>query len=275
MKEFESELNLTDDETTLYYQLFERLYSIQNNDTKKRVHFISDNDLLTPNFTFGKFQSMFASSRHMHSVENLLEIKLTINPEDFSHLGLYLFSSWFWYSDTDNIEEKFLSYLELMHLKNDDLVLLCLHSLLSIPFSLPKSIEVWKKIFSVIYSINHNRKLITSTLEKSSNALTALYLALIFRLYEKEIDLSLLIRRLSALVTVQNLYSSMKCNNESADVKLNEFTVESLFVKNRYDYLLELITCRMVEASIEPSWLTSTATDSNLKSLPSKKSCSI
>lgn len=275
MKEFESELNLTDDETTLYYQLFERLYSIQNNDTKKRVHFISDNDLLTPNFTFGKFQSMFASSRHMHSVENLLEIKLTINPEDFSHLGLYLFSSWFWYSDTDNIEEKFLSYLELMHLKNDDLVLLCLHSLLSIPFSLPKSIEVWKKIFSVIYSINHNRKLITSTLEKSSNALTALYLALIFRLYEKEIDLSLLIRRLSALVTVQNLYSSMKCNNESADVKLNEFTVESLFVKNRYDYLLELITCRMVEASIEPSWLTSTATDSNLKSLPSKNSCSI
>lgn len=275
MKEFESELNLTDDETTLYYQLFERLYSIQNNDTKKRVHFISDNDLLTPNFTFGKFQSMFASSRHMHSVENLLEIKLTINPEDFSHLGLYLFSSWFWYSDTDNIEEKFLSYLELMHLKNDDLVLLCLHSLLSIPFSLPKSIEVWKKIFSVIYSINHNRKLITSTLEKSSNALTALYLALIFRLYEKEIDLSLLIRRLSALVTVQNLYSSMKCNNESADVKLNEFTVESLFMKNRYDHLLELITCRMVEASIEPSWLTSTATDSNLKSLPSKNSCSI
>ncbi|CAF4426903.1 unnamed protein product, partial [Rotaria sp. Silwood2] len=264
-EEFQNELNLTDDETTLNYQLFEQLYNNRNDNIKKKVHFIDDNNLLISNFSFGQFQSMFISSRHLHSIDNQLEIKSTINSEDFSNLGLYLFSSWFWYNDIDNIEKNFHSYLKLMHLKNDDLVLLCLHSFLSIPLTLPKSIEIWKKIFSIIYSINNNKKLLLTTFEKTTNGLTALLLTLILRLYDNEINLSLLIRRLSALVAVQNLYSSIKHNdehNESIDIKLNEFTVESIFIKHRCDYLLELIARRIVEVAIEPSWLTMTSVDS-------------
>ncbi|CAF1040067.1 unnamed protein product [Rotaria sordida] len=263
-EEFQNELYLTDDETTLYYQLFEQLYNNRNDNIKKKVHFIDDNNLLISNFSFGQFQSMFISSRHIHSIDNQLEIKSNINSEDFSNLGLYLFSSWFWYNNIDNIEENFHSYLQLMHLKNDDLVLLFLHSLFSIPLTLPKSINIWKKLFSIIYSINNNKKLLLITFEKTTNGLTALLLILILRLYDNKIDLSLLIRRLSALVAVQNLYSSIKYNNEhneSIDIKLNEFTVESIFIKHRYDFLLEIITRRIVEVAIEPSWLTITSVD--------------
>ncbi|CAF3032410.1 unnamed protein product [Rotaria socialis] len=268
-EDFQSELNLTDDETTLYYQLFEKTYNNQNDNRKKKVHFLDETNLLISNFTFGQFQSMFLSSRHMHSIDNQLEIKSTINSEDFSSLGLYLFSSWFWFSDIDNIEEKFRSYLQLIHLKNDDVVLLCLHSLLSIPLTLPKAIHIWKKIFSIIYSMNNNKNLLKSILEKSANALTTLLLTLIFRLYDNEMNLTILVRRLSALVAIQNLYLSIKNNNESIDFKSSEFTVESIFIKHRYDYLLELITRRMMEVSMEPSCLVIVSNDSNLNSFQS------
>jgi len=211
---------------------------------------------------------MFISSRHL---DNQLEIKSTINSEDFSQLGLYLFSSWLWYNDhnNENFQEQFHFYLQSIHLKNDDLVLLCLHSLLSIPLTLPKSIQIWKIFFSIIYSINNNKNLIKATMEKTTNGLTALLLTLIFRLYDKEINLSLLIRRLSALIAIQNLYLSIKNNNEQ-DQSINEFTVQSIFIKHRYDYLLELITRRIVEADIKPSWLTITSIDSNENTFQSK-----
>jgi hypothetical protein len=273
IKEFQTELKLTDDETTLYYRLFEQEYKNRIDKTKKKVHFTDENKLLNPNFSFGQFQSMFLSSRHIHSNDDQLEIKSTINSEDFSRLGSYLFSSWLWYNNTENFEENFCSYLQLIHLKNDDLVLLCLHSLLSIPLILPKSIQIWKQIFSIIYSINKNKNLLKTILEKTTNALTALLLILILRLYDNEINSSLLIRRLSALVAVQHLYSSMKINGEqgeSNDVRLKEFNVESVFIKHRQDYLLELITRRIVEADIKPSWLTITSIDSNENSFQSK-----
>jgi len=209
---------------------------------------------------------MFLPSRHQ---DNQLEIKPTIHSEDFSQLGLYLFSSWFWYDKNENFEENFRSYLQSIHLKSDDLVLLCLHSLLSIPLTLPKSIEIWKEIFSIIYSINKNKNLILTTIEKTTNGLTALLLTLIFRSYDQEINIHLLIRRLSALISIQNLYLTMK-NNSEQDQLINEFTVESIFIKHRHDYLLELISRRMVEANIQSSWLTIT-TESNENAFQSKK----
>jgi hypothetical protein len=232
--------------------------------TKKKVRFNDGDKLSNTNFNFGHFQSMFISSRHVHSIDNQLEIKSTINSEDFALLGSYLFSSWLWFNNTENIEENFRSYLELIHLKNDDLVLLCLHSLLSKSLILPKSIQIWKQIFSVIYEINKNKNLLKTTLEKTTNCLTALLLTLIFRLYDKDINSSLLIRRLSALVAIQNLYSSIKNNNEqdeSTNVRLNELTIETIFIKHRHDYLLELVTRKIVEAAVEPSWLTTTSPD--------------
>jgi len=267
-KEFQNELNLTNDESKLYYQLFEQEYNNRIDTKKKKVHFIDNNNKLNKHFTFGQFQSMFISSRHL---DNQLEIKSTINSEDFSQLGLYLFSSWLWYNDhnNENFQEQFHFYLQSIHLKNDDLVLLCLHSLLSIPLTLPKSIQIWKIFFSIIYSINNNKNLIKATMEKTTNGLTALLLTLIFRLYDKEINLSLLIRRLSALIAIQNLYLSIKNNNEQ-DQSINEFTVQSIFIKHRYDYLLELITRRIVEADIKPSWLTITSIDSNENTFQSK-----
>lgn len=216
---------------------------------------------------------MFILSRYTHSTDDQLEIKSTINSEDFSLLGSYLFSSWLWYNNTENFEENFRSYLHSIHLKNDDLVLLCLHSLLSIPLILPQSIQIWKQIFSIIYSINNNKNLLKTTLEKTTNGLTALLLTLIFRLHDNEINSPLLIRRLSALVAIQNLYSSIKINgeqNESNHVKLKDFTVELIFIKHRQDYLLELITRRIVEADIKPLWLTLTSTDSNENSFQCK-----
>jgi hypothetical protein len=260
------ELNLTDDESTLYYQLFDQEYQNRMETKKKKVHFHDNDHLSNTNFSFGQFQSMFIPSRHL---DTQLEIKPTINSEDFSQLGLYLFSSWLWYDNKENLEENFRCYLRLLHLKNDDLVLLCLHSLLSIPLSLPKSIEIWKKIFSIIYSINQNKNLIQITMEKTTNSLTAFLLTLIFRLYDNEINLPLLIRRLSALIAIQNLYLSIKNTNEQ-DQAMNEFTVERIFIKHRHDYLLELITRRIIEANIPSSWLTMTAMDSKENSFHSK-----
>jgi hypothetical protein len=106
-------------------------------------------------------------------------------------------------------------------------------------------------------------------MEKTTNSLTALLLTLIFRLYDKEINLSLLIRRLSALIAIQNLYLSIKNNNEQ-DQTIDQFTVQAIFIKHRHDYLLELITRRIVEANIQPSWLTITSIDSNENSFQSK-----
>ncbi|CAF0801180.1 unnamed protein product [Adineta steineri] len=263
-EEFQNELELTDDESNIYYQLFERQYNQQINSTKKKVHF--NENKIQKNFTFGQFQSMFISSRHIHSIDDPLEIKLTINSDDFSHLGSYLFSSWLSHNNNiENFEENFRSYLQSIHLKNDDLVLLCLHSLLSISFHLPKSLHIWKQIFSILYSINNNKILLKTTMEKTTNGLTALLLTLIFRLYDKKNNSSLLIRRLSALVAIQNLYSSIKNHDEHDqpdDGILNQLTVETIFVKNRHDYLLEIITRRIVEANIEPNWLTLTFNDS-------------
>jgi len=209
---------------------------------------------------------MFLPSRNS---DNKLEIKSTINSEDFCQLGLYLFSSWFWFNNNENFEEKFRLYLQSIDLKNDDLVLLCLHSLLSIRLILPKSIKIWKDIFSIIYSINNNKNLIKTTMEKTTNSLTALLLTLIFRLYDNQINLSLLIRRLSALIAIQNLYLSIKNPNEQ-DQSINEFTVENIFLKHRHDYLLEIITRRIIEANIQPSWLTITSIDSNGNSFQSE-----
>ena len=273
VKEFQNELNLADDEATLYYRLFEQQYSNRIDKTKKKVRFNDDDKFSDTKFSFGQFQSMFVASRHVHSTDNQLEIKPTINSEDFSLLGSYLFSSWLWLNDSENLEENFRSYLQLIHLKNDDLVLLCLYSLLSKPLILPKSIQIWKQIFSVIYSINNNKNLLKITLEKTTSALTALLLTLIFRLYDKDMKSAILIRRLSALVAIQNLYSSIKDNNEqdeSIDSRLNQFTVENIFIKHRYDYLMELIGRKIVEAAIEPSWLTITSTDTVNNSFQSK-----
>jgi hypothetical protein len=65
----------------------------------------------------------------------------------------------------------------------------------------------------------------------------------------------------------------MKINGdqgEANDMRLKEFNVESVFIKHRQDYLLELITRRIVEADIKPSWLTITSIDSNENSFQSK-----
>jgi hypothetical protein len=59
-------------------------------------------------------------------------------------------------------------------------------------------------------------------------------------------------------------------NNSEQDQLINEFTVESIFIKHRHDYLLELISRRMVEANIQSSWLTIT-TESNENAFQSKK----
>ncbi|CAF1203976.1 unnamed protein product [Adineta ricciae] len=267
-EDFQTELQLTDEETTLYYQLFEQEFQKRLNNPKKKVHFIADDneDILSTNYTFGQFQSMFVSSRHSHAMNDHLEIKSTINSDDFSLLGSYLFSSWLWYNEKDDFEEKFRAYLRLLHLKNDDLVLLCLHSLLSIPLNLPQSIQIWKRIFSIIYAINQNKVLLKTALEKTTNALTALLLSLIFRLYDTEIDTSLLIRRLSALVAIQNFYSSMKIidqHDPSFDTTTNEFTVQTIFIKHRPDYLLELMTRRIIHANIPSTWLSTNSDGAN------------
>ncbi|UJR30170.1 hypothetical protein I4U23_017710 [Adineta vaga] len=267
-EEFQNELELNDDETTLYYRLFEQEFQKRMNNSKKKVHFIVDDNenIFNTNFSFGQFQSMFISSRHSHSINDQLEIKLTINSEDFSLLGSYLFSSWLWYNDNEDFQEKFRTYLRLLHLKNDDLVLLCFHSLLSIPLNLPRSIQTWKQIFSILYSMNNNKNLLKITLEKSTNALTALLLSLIFRIYDKDFYSSLLIRRLSALVAIQNFYSSMKIHdeqNQSYDTTINELTVETIFIKHRHDYLLELLTRQIIDANISPTWLSINSTNEN------------
>ncbi len=264
-KEFQSKLNLSDDETGVYYRLFEQEYNNRIETKKKKVHFKTTENSFNTNFTFGQFQSMFLPSRHQ---DNQLEIKSTIHSEDFSQLGLYLFSSWFWCDKNENFEDNFRSYLKSIQLKSADLVLLCLHALLSIPLTLPKSIEIWKDIFSIIYSIHQNKTLILTALEKTTNGLTALLLTLIFRACDSEINISLLIRRLSALIAIQNLYLSMKNPHEQEQL-INEFTVESIFIKHRHDYLLELIGKRIVEANIQPSWLNIT-TESNENEFQSK-----
>ena len=203
---------------------------------------------------------------------NQLEIKSTINSDDFSQLGLYLFSSWFWLDNLENLGENFRSYLQSIHFKHDDLVLLALHSLLSIPLTLPKSIENWKIIFAEIYSMNENKIFILTTIEKSANGLTALLLTLIFRSCDEQMNLHLLIRRLSALIAVKQLCLSMKTDREEDDQLIKEFNVESIFIKHRYDYLLELVARRIIEANIPPSWLTSSeskdhAFQSNISSI--------
>jgi hypothetical protein len=65
------------------------------------------------------------------------------------------------------------------------------------------------------------------------------------------------------------LYLSIKNTNEQ-DQAMNEFTVERIFIKHRHDYLLELITRRIIEANIQPSWLTITSIDSNENSFQSE-----
>ena len=259
VQEFQKELHLTDDESTLYYQFFEEEYDHRNQSNKRKVRFNSDDNLVTKNFTFGQFQSILIPSRQQ---TNQLEIKSTINSDDFSQLGLYLFSSWFWLDHLENVDEDFRSYLQSIHFKNDDLVLLALHSLLSIPLTLPKSLQIWKTLFSIIYSINENKNLILTTIDKTTNGLTALLLTLIFRSCDQEINLNLLIRRLSALVAVRNLCSTMK-NDPEPDQIINALTVESIFIKHRHDYLLELIARKIVEGNIPPSWFPHTESNEN------------
>lgn len=209
-----------------------------------------------------------SSDDQQQQQQQQLKIKSTINSEDFAQLGLYLFSSWFWYNQIENFQDNFRSYLQSIHIKNDDLVLLCLHSLLSIPLNLPNKIQIWKEIFTIIYSINDNKNLIKTIIEKTNNALTALLLTFIFRLVDQDNNLSLLIRRLSALIAVQNLYLSI--NNNEQDQSMNQFTVETIFIKHRHDYLLELITRKIVEGNIQPSWLTITSTNSTENTFQSK-----
>lgn len=258
-QEFQNELHLTDDETSLYYQFFEEVFAHRSQTTKRKVRFNSNDNLSSKNFTFGQFQSMLVPSRQQ---TNQLEIKSTINSDDFSQLGLYLFSSWFWLDQQENVDENFRSYLQSIHFKTDDLVLLSLHSLLSIPLTLPQSLQIWKTLFSMIYSMNENKTLILTIIEKTTNGLTALLLTLIFRSCDQEINLHLLIRRLSALVAVRNLCSSMKTDEEQDQI-INELTVESIFIKHRHDYLLELIARKIIEGNIPPSWLTSIESQDN------------
>lgn len=252
-QDFKEELGLSDDEATLYYRLFDEEHHRETSRSKRKVHFVEDQPLSSSHFTFGQFQSMFHSSRQSQSNGLHLEIKATISADEFSQLGSYLFSFWFSSTDVDN----FRSYLQLIQLKDDDLVLLCLHSSLSRPSSLPKSIGIWKRLFSIIASISGNKSLLSSALERTSNALTALLLALIFRREKQSIDFTLLARRLSGLVAIRNLSLTMETKQEE-----DRLTVETIFVQHRYDYLLELLTRRMIEAAIDPLWL-STTNDSN------------
>lgn len=241
----------------------EREYQNETKQKPKKVHFVDDDDPSDARFTFGQFQSMFAApsstARSSSSVENQLEIKVTINSDDFSRLGSYFFAPWFCYKEKELDEEQFRSYLKMIHLKDDDLVLLSIHALLSMPFILPKSLRTWKQIFTILWSISEKKPLIKTTLEKTNNTLIGLLLALIFRLNEANIDFTLLTRRLSALVAIRNLYSTMQTASEddqSIDVRLNQLNVETIFLKHRYDYLLELIARRIVEGRIPASWLT-------------------
>ena len=204
---------------------------------------------------------MFTSSRQSASNGSQLEIKPTITAEEFSQLGSYLFSFWFSYNDEATIDANFRSYLQMLPLKDDDLVLLCLHSLLSQAFILPNSLVVWKRLFSLVGSLNAKKQLLSTALEKTSNSLPALLLALIFRGEKHPIDFPLLTRRLSALVAIRNLQLTL-------EDRVDPLTVETVFLRHREDYLLEFFTRRMIEAAIEPSWLTMTSSSAESKEHP-------
>lgn len=123
--------------------------------------------------------------------------------------------------------------------------------------------------------MNNNTDLIKTIMQKTTNGLTALLLTLIFRLVDQDNNLSLLIRRIAALIAIQNLYLSIKSYNIEQDLSMNQLTVESIFIKHRHDYLLELITRRIVEGNIQPSWLIKTPTDSIENSFQSKNIASL
>ena len=203
-------------------------------------------------------------------------MKSTISSDDVARLATYLFAPWLSSQKTETMEDDFRSFLPLIHLKQDDLVLLCLHAVLSIPAALPKSIRTWKHICSVIVSLNNDadQPLLRVILEKTSNSLTALLLALIFRVHSPDEQFTLLIRRLSALVATKNFYLASANAQDRVqptdDLRLQQLTVESIFVKHRYDYLLEMITRRIVEANIPPAWLISASTDSKEDSFQGK-----
>ena len=245
-EDFQIELKLTDDETNLYYQFFQIEYQSRMETKKRKVHF-NDNERIH----FGQFHSMFHPIRQLDQQQYQFEIKSTINADDFSQLGLYLFSSWFWFPT----DEHFAIYLESLHLTHDDLVLLALHSLLSMPIELPQSISIWTSLFHTFYSMSQNRNLISTTLVKTTNCLTSLLLALIIRLFDDEFDWNLLIRRLTGLIATKNLCLSIETSDIDQDEMLKQFNVQTIFIQHRHDYLIELITKKFVLNNIQPVWL--------------------
>ncbi|CAF0721618.1 unnamed protein product [Didymodactylos carnosus] len=223
-----------------------------------------------------------SSTRRRSSVNEkspfYLEIKPTIDYNDFVLLGQYFFSLWF-NNDNEWSDEKFQQYLQLTHLKSLDLIQLCIYALLS-QQNLPKSLKTLKQLVSTLLTktnLDENEEdeeniwFILEIFQQTQHLPLSLLVLLIIKNHlgsdeEDDVTIQLLVKRLSALLCVKNLLSvnkpTSRVNNddeifdeENEDNTIINLTVDNVFICYQQEYLSELIAKYLVKNQINPKWL--------------------